>query len=419
MRRRVLMAGVMSALLLLAACSSDDGDAGGADAATDATTDTTVAIALDEAASVEAPAEVEDVYEVPDPLPPGEPGDVIQVEALGGVLGASDATWWRVLYHSRSLQDEDIAVSGIVIRPAGEPPAGGFPVVTWAHGTTGTADICAPSTAAEPRVPSLDSLLDAGYVVVATDYEGLGTPGLHPYLLGASEGRGVLDAARAAARLEGVDAGPEVVVWGHSQGGHAALFAGEIAAAYAPDLDVRGVVAMAPAGDLSIIGPAALGSASLFPFAFMALGTWPESYPELDLAALFAPAALERLRLLDQECTDGVFGAFADLTLDQLLVTTAPLDVPPVRQLFADNTIGARPYGSVPALVVHGTEDSLIPVALSELLVPAMCTGGADAELRTYPASHSSIPEVSSSDVLGWTADRFAAQPVTGGCGSP
>ena len=90
----------------------------------------------------------------------------------------------------------------------------------------------------------------AGYVVAATDYEGLGTPGVHPYLVGESEGRGVLDAARAAKALAATDAGDQVLVFGHSQGGQAALFAGELAASYAPELTVLGVAAAAPAADV-------------------------------------------------------------------------------------------------------------------------------------------------------------------------
>jgi dipeptidyl aminopeptidase/acylaminoacyl peptidase len=121
-------------------------------------------------------------------------------------------------------------------------------VASWAHGTSGLADTCAPSK--DPGVvsgtPYLRELLDAGFAVVATDYEGLGTPGLHPYLVGESEGRSVLDAARAAAALPDAGASSNVIVYGHSQGGHAVLFAGELAPSYAPDLNLLGVAAGAP-----------------------------------------------------------------------------------------------------------------------------------------------------------------------------
>jgi hypothetical protein len=119
-------------------------------------------------------------------------------------------------------------------------------VVAWAHPTSGLADHCAPSRHGMRGLACmhgwLDALLRRGYVVVATDYEGLGTPGLHPYLVGASEGHAVLDGVRAAARLRGAGVGGRTVAWGFSQGGHAALWTGEVARAYAPDVRLSGVV---------------------------------------------------------------------------------------------------------------------------------------------------------------------------------
>ena len=208
-------------------------------------------------------------YAPPRPLPTAPAGTIIRSELVTGVPGVpAGAAVWRVLYHSRSIYDDDIAVSGYVIVPGGKAPPGGFPILTWAHGTTGFAGICAPSLFTRQGgvgpylLPGLASYLRAGFVVAATDYQGLGTPGVHPYLLGESEGRGVLDAARAARHLAGVPTSDTVVIYGHSQGGHAALFAGEMAPTYAPDLHVVGVVAAAPATGLSTIIFAVLRSKS-------------------------------------------------------------------------------------------------------------------------------------------------------------
>ena len=93
----------------------------------------------------------------------------------------------------------------------------------------------------------LADMLARGYVVAATDYPGLGTPGVHPYLIGESEGRAVLDWVRAVRDLPNSGASGRFAVWGHSQGGHAALYTGEIAARYAPELKLVGVAAAAPA----------------------------------------------------------------------------------------------------------------------------------------------------------------------------
>ena len=202
-------------------------------------------------------------YVPPRPLAKAKAGTIIRSTLIGGAPTGARA--WKILYHSRVVDGRDIAVSGVVIAPTGAAPRGGRVVVTWAHGTSGMADVCAPSKQSDiasgntstsgpagfgAAMPYVQTFLDAGYVVAATDYEGVGTPGLHPFLVGESEGRSVLDAARAAHDLKGAAAASKVLVLGHSQGGHAALFAGELAASYAPELRVLGVAAEAPGPDV-------------------------------------------------------------------------------------------------------------------------------------------------------------------------
>jgi pimeloyl-ACP methyl ester carboxylesterase len=129
-------------------------------------------------------------------------------------------------------------------------------VIAYTHGTGGVASDCAPSLVTnQAQQPLLfeggGELLRAGYVVAASDYEGLGTPGPHPYLVGESEAMNELDVVRAARNLTEAHAGDEFVVWGHSQGGHASLFTGQLAAGYAPELRLLGVVAGAPMPNLA------------------------------------------------------------------------------------------------------------------------------------------------------------------------
>jgi hypothetical protein len=143
----------------------------------------------------------------------------------------------------------------MVAAPAEAAPGDGRDIVSWAHGLTGLQDRCAPSRGfrffGHDFYELAPDIVGEGYVGVATDYEGLGTPGMHPYLVGASEGRGVLDIVKAAQQIEEAGASDRVVVWGLSQGGHSALFAGEIAPSWAPELEVLGVAATAPGGELS------------------------------------------------------------------------------------------------------------------------------------------------------------------------
>lgn len=185
-------------------------------------------------------------------------GDVISAKVIRGTAALSgqgrDAL---VRYRSVGVNGRLVTVSGVVSVPRGTAPRGGWPVITYAHGTTGIADSCAPSRGlASPSnayaSPLLRRWLKRGWAVVRTDYEGLGTPGVHPYLIGTSEGRATLDMVRAA---RGVTIAPidarRVLISGHSQGGHAALWAASLAPRYTPELRIRGTVAFAPASHLA------------------------------------------------------------------------------------------------------------------------------------------------------------------------
>jgi hypothetical protein len=148
------------------------------------------------------PDEPQSFYTPPATLPSGPAGTLIREEALPSVDPGIRV--WRVLYTSTDEDGRPIAVSGVMAAPTGAPPAGGWPIVAWAHGTVGVASRCANSTQDDggvQRIPDFVALVTAGNVLVATDYPGIGTPGMHPYLVGQSEGRSVLDSVRAGRNL--------------------------------------------------------------------------------------------------------------------------------------------------------------------------------------------------------------------------
>ena len=198
-------------------------------------------------------------YTPPRPLPAGKNGDVIWSRPASKQASlASAARNLTVLYRSTTTSGKPIAVSGLVAFPKGKAPKGGWPVISWSHGTTGIADACAPSrdSAASPVRPYieyvhpvLNSWLKAGYAVVRTDFEGLGTPGIHPYLVGHSEASGAIDIVRAARRLD-AGVGRNWISAGHSQGGQAALFAAADGPGRAPELRLKGVASFAPASHI-------------------------------------------------------------------------------------------------------------------------------------------------------------------------
>ena len=196
-----------------------------------------------------------DAFYDPTAALPAKAGVLLRSEPFHrGIPSNSHA--WRILYTStRDARTPSIA-SGIVV-VGDDAPAGPRPVIAWAHGTTGIVPGCAPSvldkSLAAGAAPAVREVIERGWVLVATDYVGLGTAGPHPYLIGQGEGRSVLDAVRAAKQIPGLSLADQTVVWGHSQGGHAALWTGILAPAYAPDVHVIGVAALAPATDLTAL----------------------------------------------------------------------------------------------------------------------------------------------------------------------
>jgi acetyl esterase/lipase len=412
-RCRPAVAALAAVLVLatLGACSDDDTAAGATSttAPADGATSTTAA---GEAVEVEQVAADADIYDaVPDPVPAGDHGDLLAVQEVDpGDLPA--ARLLRVLYRSESIAGDPIAVSGVIAVPEGDAPAGGRPVLTWAHGTTGIADACAPSLDAAGAVDLLTPFLDRGFVVVATDYEGLGTPGRHPYVAGESEGRGTLDIVRAARQLD-VGASDTVVIWGHSQGGHAALFANQLAAGWTPELRVVGTVAGAPPSQLPLISAALQGG----PFQYYILMTgagWAEAYGA-DLSLVATPRALELLPAVDTECSAGLADTFNDIPPSELLKAD-PATVEPWATLLEENDPG-HVVGESPVLIIHGGNDEQIPVVSSELLVQNMCDIGQVVERRVYEGqSHAGVIAPSYDDMLAWIQDRLDGAPAPDDC---
>ena len=370
-------------------------------------------------------------YTPPNPLPAGAPGAIIRTEKVTGVPGVpADATVWRVLFHSRSIYDNDIAESGYVVVPPGKAPAGGFPILTWAHGTTGFSGICAPSLFTSqggvgPYVlPGLSDYLKAGFVVAATDYEGLGTPGIHPYLLGASEGRGVLDAARAARDLPGLDTSSSVMIYGHSQGGQAALFAGELAPTYAPDLHIAGVVAAAPATGLSTIVGVVTTSVgqSIMEFTIPVAYTWARTYRDLPLSDLFTPKGQT---VAASVVTHGCLGSLIETIGSQHLTATsifqAGAPTNPVVIAHAKLNDPGRTKTPAPILVVQGTADTTVPPALTDDFVTKMaCPIGDTIDyLHVTGATHGTVVNVSVPTLTMWMTARLAGTTAPSTCGRP
>ena len=364
-------------------------------------------------------------YVPPKPLVKAKPGTIIRSTPIADVPAGARA--WKILYHSRAVDGKDIAVSGVVVAPTGKAPRGGRVVVTWAAAAGGLADECANSKQPDiasgtsgagigfPRalIPMLQTFLDAGYVVAATDYEGLGTPGLHPFFVSESMGRGVLDAARAAHGVKAAAAGNKALVFGLSGGGPGTLSAGELAASYTPEMHVLGVAAVAPQPPAEQLLPFFASFSAGNGFVVGIVEGFHAAYPEFDPAAVLTPDALAKASVVDQKCD--IRSTFANDSVSALAHN--PLDTPALATILRTNAAGNRPAGA-PLLVVQGTNDQTTLPFLTDAFVAKACAAGDTVDYRLYTGADHGDPELNaaSNDIAAWFADRVSGAPTTSTC---
>lgn len=347
-----------------------------------------------------------------------KPGAIIRIWPLegGADLGAKA---YRVLYRSTGLKNEPIAVTAAIIFPDGPAPAGGRPVVAWAHPTTGISNKCAPTLLPGVQVQGIDEMLRRGYVIAATDYPGLGTPGVHPYLIGVSEAYSVIDAVRASRELPDAKAQKRYAVWGHSQGGHAALFTGELSAGYAPELELVGVAAAAPATYLADLFEADRSTESGLTLTSMALLSWSKLF-DLPTDAIVEPAAMRAYERVASDCIEDL-PQMLQLEQDARplmrgFLKSDPTLLPAWRTLMDQNTPGQVPAGA-PVFIAQGTADTTVKPAITRKFAEHLCKSGSAVRFVSLPGvSHIYAARDSSFAAVTWMADRFAGRTAPSNC---
>ena len=354
---------------------------------------------------------------------PARPGVLLRFQPYTAGI-PDDWRAWKILYTTTRAPGVPAVASGLVI-VSKQRSAGPRPVIAWAHGTTGVASRCAPSLLSSSRldngvIPGLDRLIGRGWVLVATDYVGLGTSGPHPYLIGQGEARSVLDSVRAARQLPRLRLTRETVVWGHSQGGHAALWAGMLAPTYAPDVNVVGVAALAPASDLPALVDKIRNTLEGRLLTGYILTAYSENYPDVSFNHYVRPAARVLVREAAGRCLDlpeKYPSAVTTLLSRQRLYSVDPLAGALGRRL-AENT--PRGSISVPLLIAQGLEDPTVRPSVQRAYVNERCHTGQRVEYVTYKnRDHISILWSSSQLVpflLAWSEARFAGRPVENRC---
>jgi len=334
-----------------------------------------------------------------------EPGRVLGVQPAEQVADYPSGTLaLRVEYGSTDPQHRPILASGLVLVPPGRRPAGGWPVVAWDHGTIGIGDSCAPSVTPDALYsPTLGALLHHGYAVAAADYPGLGTPGVHPYLIAESEARATIDMVRAARNLvPGLSRTWAAV--GHSQGGQAAWATDEVTASYGAGLDFRGSVALAPAPNMSpFVDYVASANPQQQAFFAMMLVGLATQHPELTYADYLRPAALAQLPAVRTECIDDLIARFAAAHLPATdFGPTDPAARDQLQRWFAADEIG-HVATTEPLLVLQGEADEVVPPPATTQEVAMAQANGTDVTYRTYPGvDHFGLPAAAQPAVLDW-----------------
>ena len=351
----------------------------------------------------------------------GPPGSIIRQEPMVSAPGYISA--FRVLYRSRGLHGEPIAVSGVIVAPRGAPPPGGRPIVAWAHPTTGVVTRCAPSLAifVFQQIQGLRDMAARGYAVAATDYPGLGGPGVHPYLVGESEARAVLDIVRAARSMPEIGASDQVAVWGHSQGGQAALFTGSIAQSYAPELRLVGIAAAAPATELATLMREDLGSAGGKNLTAMTLWSWDRVFGA-PMRKIVTPQAIPAVDRLARACIESIYDILVRRRLEHplesdFLTVENPTDIEPWRSLAAENT-PKPPPPDIPLFIAQGTADQLVRPEVTRDYVARACRAGEKVRLLFLPGvGHGLAARDSAGAAVAWIAERFARAAAPSDCG--
>lgn len=365
-------------------------------------------------------------YTWADPVPP-MPGKLLRSEALTPQQSlASAGLNLRILYSSTDGLDNltPVAVSGALFVPKGPAPAGGWPLMAWAHGTVGSADRCAPSlNQRSPRdTRYLNDWLEQGYAIVATDYQGLGTPGLHPYGLTRPLAYGVLDSIRAVGAAP-VNVSKRAVVFGQSQGGRAAFATAVMAKDYAPDVEVVGVVATGTPyasaraqGHSPELENARRSVVPTFAYNLLRLSTVALLDPSFVPADYLAERALPAFRASQDECLHAIEQrVVADgLTFNNSFKRSPKAALDRVGREAAYPTLKT----DIPVFLGTGGKDRDVFVPGQQALVRDACKAGDRVEWHFYPAlDHSGAVNGSLGDSIGFVRRAFAGEAIKGNCG--
>ena len=361
-----------------------------------------------------------DAFYDPPPDLPRQPGALLRREPLKDVILPAGMRGWRILY-ATTVNDSTPATAVATVFAPTHPHAGPCPVIAWEHATTGLLQKCMPSLLSAPTkgIPWCNRIVRAGWVMVATDYSFAEKGGPHPYLIGEGEARAVLDSVRAARQMSELTLDKRMVAWGYSQGGHAALWTGIVGPRYAPDLEILGVAAIAPAANIKKILAMNVEADKRFG-PYLAL-SYSRFYPDITFEQALRPEAVDAARqivnlccFLPPEDAERVQALAATFDGPALATNSNKALQARLEQNTADGLITA------PVVIAQGLSDIVVPSSATDAYVEERCSANQRLEYWTFAGrDHFAIvqPDTPLEELLiKWTTARFADEPQPSGC---
>lgn len=391
--------------------------------------------------------------------PDGKLGQVIKQEKIDTPIKGAQA--WRIAYISSDAMDRKTIATGLVVAPMGPAPAGGRPIMSWAHGTTGSAQNCGPSQVLNPAVPlnqyfslngnswtdygipSLEEFIAEGYVVVATDYQGLGGGGRHQYSVAISNGKDAINAARAAGAIKETGANKKALIYGWSQGGGATIAAAgltnyirQTGTAF-DQLEMIGFVALAPdyiaslapsrnldqaGADKFINEGVAKFSSNVFDFTHATMYFWgtQTAFPNLKLTDLFTDEGAKVVdTIYSNKCmhvASDTFGFLYGSNFKSLLKPKPTNTMAWANALLQGSVPLVKPIA--PVMIYYGDKDTTMPPVMGQIYQGQMCKLGGNVGRMQLPGeqNHFTTPPLAKQFYIPWVKDRVAGKPLANAC---
>lgn len=349
-------------------------------------------------------------YDTPDPLPSGQPGELIRAEPFYEYLLPYTVSALRILYHSRSPHDKDVAASGVVLLPRGTAPPGGWLIIAWAHDLTGSARQCAPSLLKTLNEgPLLSMYVGLGYAVVASDYAGLGTNFPYAVLDVPSNAQDVINSV-AAARAALPQLGSKWLVAGYAHGSRVAVGVAEALPKNSNKefLGAIGILGVADAPEFY----EHLAQTSSYPMLISLAQGVKNQYPEFPVDDVLTGKGMTLYKNLADSC-EALLEHVPD---SNELLNPGWQNNPHIKDFFSRNALGRKPAFS-PLLLISGETAGDVPASLTDALVGQLCQQKDHVLFVNYPGLNSSaVLGNSVGEQVSWIRARFSGQPAPSNC---